>query len=329
MMRPLPALPLASRVRHRTMLAALSAATALLLAASPGHAQREYTDVPVVAEGKTVQLSPSVYVIPDENRRGVPNVGIVVGTRAALIVDPGMGLRSGEAIAREMAKIGTRSELYIVNTHFHPEHTTGEAGLPVSARIIRAHAQQQDIESEGMKFVQTFASRSKALADLLKDIKAFRPPAEVFERERMLDLGGVRVRLLWLGPGHTRGDTAIFVENERVLFAGDLAMKEVFPAFTSAHSNVTSWLAALERMEALRPVYVVGAHYGMGDASLITAYRGYFTDLRARIAALKAQGVSADAAAKALRDEFQKKYPGWEQPARIPDAVTASYSQLP
>jgi glyoxylase-like metal-dependent hydrolase (beta-lactamase superfamily II) len=300
-----------------------------LLAASPGRAQREYTDVPVVSEGKTVKISTSVYVIPDENRRGVPNVGIVVGTRAMLVVDPGMGRRSGEAIAREMAKIGTRSELYIVNTHFHPEHTTGEAGLPESAKIIRAYAQQQDIESEGMRFVQTFASRSKALADLLKDIDAFRAPAEVFERERTLDLGGVRVRLLWLGPGHTRGDTAIFVENDRVLFAGDLAMKAVFPAFTSSHSNVTSWIAALERMESLRPVHVVGAHYGMGDASLITAYRGYFTELRARIAALKAQGVSADAAARTLRDEFQKKHPSWQQPVRVQDAVTASYAQLP
>jgi glyoxylase-like metal-dependent hydrolase (beta-lactamase superfamily II) len=313
----------------RKALTALSLAIPLFFTASPGLAQREYTDIPVVAEGKTRKISASVYVIPDENRRGVPNVGIVVGTRATLVVDPGMGLKSGEAIAREVAKIGKGAEIYIVNTHFHPEHTTGEAGFPASAKIIRASAQQQDIENEGMKFVKMFASRSKALGDLLEDIEGFRAPAEVFERERMLDLGGVRVRLLWLGPGHTRGDTAVFVENDRVLFSGDLAMKEAFPAFTSAHSNIASWLTALDRMENLRPTQVVGAHYGMGDASLITAYRSYFTELRARIAALKAQGMSADAAAKMLREEFQKKYPGWEQPMRVQGAVSAAYSQLP
>jgi glyoxylase-like metal-dependent hydrolase (beta-lactamase superfamily II) len=313
----------------RKALTVLSLATAFFIAAPPIFSQREYTDIPVVAEGKTLKISPNVYVIPDENRRGVPNVGIVVGTRATLIIDPGMGRKSGEVIAREAAKVSKGTEIYVVNTHFHPEHTTGEAGLPAAARVIRAVAQQQDIESEGMKFVQMFASRSAALSELLEDIKGFRAPAEVFERERTLDLGGVRVRLLWLGPGHTRGDTAILVEGDRVLFSGDLAMKEVFPAFTSAHSNIATWLAALEQMAGLRPAQVVGAHYGMGDASIIAAYRSYFTELRARIGALKAQGLSPDDAARTLQADFQKKYPSWDQPVRVQGAVTAAYSQVP
>ena len=78
-------------------------------AAAPGLARREYTDVPVVAEGKTLQVSPNVYVIADENRRGVPNVGIVVGTRATLVVDLRMGRKGGEAVVREVAKIGKGS----------------------------------------------------------------------------------------------------------------------------------------------------------------------------------------------------------------------------
>ena len=64
-------------------------------------------------------------MIPDESARGVPNVGIVVGSRATLVIDPGMGLRSGQAVLREVAKISKNTEVYLVNTHFHPEHTTG------------------------------------------------------------------------------------------------------------------------------------------------------------------------------------------------------------
>jgi hypothetical protein len=59
---------------------------------------------PVVKEGQTIKLSEHVFVIPDELRPMVPNVGIVVGTRATLIVDPGLGARSGEAVMRESAK---------------------------------------------------------------------------------------------------------------------------------------------------------------------------------------------------------------------------------
>ena len=216
-------------------------------AVSPASAQRPYTDLPIVREGKTIRLSPNVYVIPDENRRGVPNVGIVVGSRATLVIDPGMGLKSGQAVMREVAKVSKGSEIYIVTTHLHPEHTTGASAFPPDAKLIRAVAQQRDVDENAMWWVNEFSSRSPELADLLKDVKSFPAPSETFEREKTLDLGGVRVRLILLGPGHTPGDTVIFVEGDAVMFSGDLAMKQVFPAFTSPQSRADTWLAAVYR----------------------------------------------------------------------------------
>ena len=116
-------------------------------------------------------------------------------------------------------------KVLLVNTHFHPEHTTGESAFTPGVKIIRAVAQQQDIEEMGIKMVTEFSARSPELAELLKEAKGFRAPTETFERDKTLDLGGVRVKLVRLGPAHTRGDTAIFVEGDSVLFSGDLAMK--------------------------------------------------------------------------------------------------------
>lgn len=90
--------------------------------------------LPLVKEGRTLKISEHVYVIPDELVPMVPNVGIVVGKRATLVVDPGMGVRSGQVVLREAARLSSNAELYVVNTHFHPEHTTGEAGLPPAAK---------------------------------------------------------------------------------------------------------------------------------------------------------------------------------------------------
>ena len=311
----------------RIALVALLAFSAF--AVSPASAQRAYQDIPIVSEGKTIRISPSVYVIPDENRRGVPNVGIVVGSRATLVIDPGMGLKSGQAVMREAAKVSKGTEIYIVTTHLHPEHTTGEGAFPPNAKVIRAVAQQQDIEETGLQWVAEFSRRSPELSELLKDVTSFRAPSETFEREKTLDLGGVRVRLIWLGPGHTRGDTAIFVEGDAVLFSGDLAMKQVFPAFTSPQSRADTWLASLDAMEALRPSHVVGAHYGMGDASIISAYRDYLKALQVRVAEMKAQGKSSDETARTLRAEFHAKYPDWDQPLRVDMAATTTYAQLP
>lgn len=316
-------------VRSRQSLIALAAVACSALCSPAAWAQRAYTDIPIVKEGKTVKISPNVYVIPDEGRRGVPNVGIVVGSQATLIVDTGMGMKSGEAVLREAAKVSKGKDIYLFTTHMHPEHTTGETAFPATTRLVRAKAQHQDIKEAAMKWVAEFRSRSPELTELLKDVKEFREPAELFDREKIIDLGGVRVRLLWLGPGHTLGDTVAFVEGDAVLFSGDLAMKKAFPSYNSPQSSVDKWLEALDTMEALRPAQVVGAHYEMGDASIVTSYRDFLKSLRARVIEMKAQGKSADETAVTLRTEFRAKYPDWDQPIRVHQLVTSAYSKLP
>jgi glyoxylase-like metal-dependent hydrolase (beta-lactamase superfamily II) len=127
-------------------------------AVSSAWAQRTYQDLPIVSEGKTIRISPNVYVIPDENRRGVPNVGIVVGSRATLVIDPGLGLKSGQAVLREAAKISKGSEIYLVTTHLHPEHTTGELRFR-RIQLIRAVAQQRDIERRASGWPNSASAR--------------------------------------------------------------------------------------------------------------------------------------------------------------------------
>jgi glyoxylase-like metal-dependent hydrolase (beta-lactamase superfamily II) len=321
----MPSLP--RRRRAAARLVALLICAGAIAAAPAGGQAPPPGSAPYQREGATVKLSAHVYVIPDFKVGMVPNVGIVVGTQGALVIDPGMGWRNGEVVLREVQRVSPGRDLYIANTHFHPEHTTGEVAFPASAKVVRAVA-QQDVDEMGLTWVSNFAARSPEIAALLKDV-TFRKPAQVFEREVVLELGGVRVRVTRLGPGHTRGDTVMFVEEDRVLFAGDLTMKGLFPAFASPQSRSDSWLASLDEMERLKPRVVVGAHYDIGDASDIEAYRGYLKALRARAAALKKDGKSADEAGKILVDEFSAQYPGWAQPARVAAGVAAVYRELP
>lgn len=296
---------------------------ALSQAQSPAH-----RPAPVVKEGTTVKVSEHVYLIPDEKASMVPNVGIIVGSRATLVVDPGMGVKSGEIVLREARKVSKSTDFYIVSTHFHSEHTTGEVAFPPNTKIIRAAAQQQDIEELGMQHVARFRSVSPVVADVLQGITGFRPPAEIFEREKVLDLGGVRARILRLGPGHTRGDTVVFVEEDRVLFSGDLAMKQLFPAFATPQSRSRSWLTSLDELDALKPRTVIGAHYPVTDASIIGEYRDLIKGLQARVAELKRDGKSSDETGELLRSEFRLKYPDWAQPLRLHAAATRIYSEL-
>ena len=265
---------------------------------------------PLVKEGVTVKLGAHTYAIPDGNVGGVPNVGIIVGTLATLVIDPGLGRRNGETVLREVAKVSKNSELYIATTHFHPEHTTGYVAFPASAKYIDAKVQEAEFAENGMTMVQQFASRSAVQGELLKD--AQRRVADItFDRDYMLDLGGVRVRFLVVGPTHTKGDTGLFVEGDDVLFAGNVVMNTSFVAANAMVSSVKAWLAAFDAFEAMKPKTIVPSHGPIGDALLIPALRTVLLAIRARTRELKAQGRSADDIATTLQAEFQAKYPTW------------------
>src|SRR3954453_20504767 len=235
------------------VLAATTVACALLT--PHPSAQRGPAPDPLVKAEALVKVAEHTYVIPDGNVPLVPNVGIVVGTRATLVIDPGLGRRNGETILREARKLSENTEMFIASTHFHPEHTTGYIAFPATAKYVNSKTQEAEFEESGPGMIKAFSGRSPLTAELLAD--AVRRPADVtFDREYALDLGGVRVRFLVVGPTHTRGDTGLFVENDRILFAGDVVMNESFLA-AGPNSSMKAWLAAFDTFAALDPRSVV------------------------------------------------------------------------
>jgi glyoxylase-like metal-dependent hydrolase (beta-lactamase superfamily II) len=283
---------------------------------------------PMVRENATVKISDHVHVIPDPGGGGIPNVGIIVGTRGMLVVDTGLGPRNGQTVLREAAKVGKVSELYLVTTHVHPEHDLGASAFPDATTLIRSQDQLRDIKEFGLETANSFASRTPLMAQLLAGVQ-FRAADVTFDKEYQLDLGGVRARIMAIGGNtHTRGDTAIFVEGDNVLFSGDVVM-QAFPAFASSDGKISAWLAALDRFEALKPTRIVPSHGPMGDASMVRAWREYFKTLQARVGELKAQGQPSDIVAEMVQKELQAKYPNWNQPARIAPAARAAYGEAP
>ncbi len=155
-------------MRHTTSSRARGLAACLLIAA-PVFAQQAPPQDPLVKEGATVKLAEHTYAIPDGNVGLVPNVGIVVGSRATLVIDPGLGRRNGEAVLREVAKVSRNTEIYIASTHFHAEHTTGYVAFPASAKYVNSTVQEAEFAQGGAQLIKTFSGRSPMTAELLKD----------------------------------------------------------------------------------------------------------------------------------------------------------------
>ena len=306
------------------MLIRVRIAAALLWFASSAAAQPA---PPLVKEGTTVKVAPHVWAIPDGNVGLVPNVGIIVGTRATMVVDTGLGPRNGATVLKEVAKVSSNAELYVATTHYHPEHSLGGAAFPASAKFVRPAIQQQEMQEVGKTIQNTFANMSPLHKELLDGVEY--PRADIlFDEEQQIDLGGVHVRLFTRGPLHTKGDTVIWVQEDRVMFSGDIVMNNAFLA-ANATSSIRTWLATLDEMDALKPAVVVPSHGGIGDAALITQDREYLKLVQMHTSDLKAQGKSVDEAVAAVPTKVQGRFPGWTAPARVAIAVRAAYAESP
>ena len=282
-----------------------------------GHIVAQQPSDPLV---QTPPKNPSPHIInPDFNTPLVPNVGIVVGSRATLVVDTGMGTRNGEAVLRETRKVSKTPLLYLAVTHFHPEHDLGAQAFPAETKLIRSANEDKDIAEFGLDLANQFSSRSPLNAELLKGV-TFRRTDITFDQDYSLDLGGVHVQMAAVGPTHTRGDTVFLVQEDRVLFSGDVAMK-AFPAFASPYSSIPAWLKALDELDSMKPKIVVPSHGPNGDAAMIARYREYFRLVQSRVHELKSQGKSADEVGAIIEKEMQTKYPDMAQPARVVQAA--------
>jgi glyoxylase-like metal-dependent hydrolase (beta-lactamase superfamily II) len=279
---------------------------------------------PLVRVDRLEKISEHVFIIPDGGVALVPNVGFILGDKALLVVDTGMGPRNGAAVARVAARLAGKRRIYLVTTHAHPEHDLGAEAFPANITMIRSAGEEQDIAEYGLSLAEMFSGMSKVNAELLEGAR-FRKADITFANTLDLDLGSLRVRLLAFGANHTRGDTGVWIEADRVLFSGDVAMQSP-PAFASPSSTFAHWRQTLEQVEALAPSIIVPSHGPVGGMGFVAGARTFLTAIQERTAAARKAGRTADQAVAEISAELSERYP---DPLRLEWAVKAAYAEFP
>ena len=138
---------------------------ALCLATATAFAQSVSTQESLLSEN-TVKVSDHVWAII-----GWPNIGIVVGEKATLVVDTGLGPRNGATAARVAKRLAPDNKLYLTTTHFHPEHAAGESGFPAGTILIRPKVQQGEMDKHGEEMIHLFSGRKDQWRELLNNVK--------------------------------------------------------------------------------------------------------------------------------------------------------------
>ncbi|KOG85264.1 MBL fold metallo-hydrolase [Streptomyces varsoviensis] len=223
-------------------------------------------------------------VIADRGVPLVPNVGVIGGRDAVLVVETGIGIENAETVLKFALEYAKGRRLYLTTTHFHPEHAFGAQVFAGEATYLANSAQAADLEERGPGYLEMFKGMSDAVARRLEGVEPKRPDL-VYDQSYDLDLGGRVVQLRATGRAHTRGDQVIRVPDVDALFTGDLveaAQFSIFPWFPPHDTDVsgTRWLGVMERMADRGADIVVPGHGEIGGPQLLADVRDYLSLLR-------------------------------------------------
>lgn len=242
-----------------------------------------------VAEEKArlERITPRVYAFI--GTEGDANSGFVVTDEGVVIIDSQMNPQLAEAVLTEIRKITDKPLLYLINTHYHGDHTFANHVYPVTKGIIAHENTQKALKDGGEALLKRFVA-------LLGEEKArgikVTLPTLTFKETMPLELKGMRMELLYLGRGHTEGDIVVYLPEEKVLFSGDLVYAGRLPWV--GDGNTRDWIVTLGRIKSLDVRTVVPGHGKGGARESIATFEGYLTSLRAEVMRLFLRGLSLE-----------------------------------
>ena len=266
---------------------------------------------------------------------GWSNAGLVVDGDDTLLVDTLFDLRLTremlDAMSRAVpaaATIGT-----VVNTHANGDHCYGNE-LVAGARIVaseRTAEEMTELPPAAMAALVEQAPNMGRLGEFfLRCFGSFSfegidpaQPQETFSGELELRVGDRAVRLLEVGPAHTRGDTMAWLPGERVLYTGDILFNGAHPIAWAG--PVSNWLAACERIEALAPEAIVPGHGPLAGIADVRELRAYLEYLYERARAAHADGLTPLQAARRIELD---RWADWGERERLVVNIATIYGEL-
>jgi glyoxylase-like metal-dependent hydrolase (beta-lactamase superfamily II) len=268
------------------------------------------TEAPIVDVSGAQDIARDLVVIPNRRVQLVPNIGIIGGEQAVLVVDTGLGRRNAENVVNFARDYANGRRLYLTTTHFHPEHAFG-AEMFTGATFLVNHAQAEDLRVKGQPYLDMF--RGLGYTEELADVTLVEPDL-VYEQSYDLDLGGRVVHLRATGRAHSKGDQVVQVDD--VLFTGDLVETgqfAIFPWFPPYDVDVSGirWIEVMRRLGAQDHGIVVPGHGDLGGRELLTDTREYLELLRDETWRRRDSAMSEETIVAEVTAALVERHPDW------------------
>jgi glyoxylase-like metal-dependent hydrolase (beta-lactamase superfamily II) len=197
------------------------------------------------------KLSEHAYAYTAE---GDPNTGIVVGDSAVMVIDTRATPVMAQDVIRRIREVTDKPIKYVVLSHYHAVRVLGASGYKAE-HIIASRDTYDLIVERGEADMKSEIERFPRLFRAVESVPGLTWPTLVFEKQLTLWLGTLQVDIMQLGRGHTKGDTVVWLPQEKILFSGDLVEYGATPYTGDAY--LSDWPATLDAVAALQPAKLV------------------------------------------------------------------------
>ena len=244
---------------------------------------------------------------------GDPNTGVIITDEAVLICDTLATPLMAQSLIAEIRKVSQAPIKYVVLSHYHAVRVLGASGYKAEGmeQIIASQGTYEMIVERGEQDMRSEYERFPRLFQNFESVPGLTWPTMVFKQEMTLWMGKLEVKIMHLGPGHTKGDTVVWIPAEKVLFSGDLV--ECDAACYTGDAQLEEWPATLDAIAALNAEKLVpGRGPALTRAEKVSeglAYtRDFVTTLFASAREAVAQNMDLKAAMAHARKNMDPKF---------------------
>jgi len=278
----------------------------VVLAAALGLAAPAFAQSPLPFVLK--EVGPGVYAAIDgPDHKAGSNAGFVIGDDGVLVVDAFFNQDAARALVSEIRRLTPKPIRYVVNTHYHADHTGGDQALRDAGAIIIAHRNVR-----GWLRVNNINLFGDRIAPELKArIEALPLPDLVTDKDLTVWLGSRKV-VVQTVLGHTGGDLTIFVPDAKVLFCGDMLWRKVPPNLIDG--SVREWTesdSGFARMPGAATLHYIPGHGDVADVKDVEEFRGYLLDLRKLVGEGRRAKLAGDALVQDVAPKIRALHPDW------------------
>jgi len=249
------------------------------------------------------------------------NSGIILTKEGVVIIDTGQtptDSREVEAAVRKLTALPVR---VVINTEVHPDHTTGNFVFSPPALVVNHEGAAEAMrQAADRNRIGALRSQSTEMRDALEGYRLVTPHFEYHDKAT-LHVGERTFELLHLKNVHSEADTAVWLPNERVLFASSVAIPDSINNLRPFVA-IPEMLTTIKMLKSLNPEVVVPGHGSFGTTKIFDDSERYYGLLLERVGAMVRAGKSLDQIKQELR---MPEYKDWSYQERMPTNIEAAY----